>query len=136
MGWEPFKNERERQHFQEAMVKSTFGDSTDVNDGFDYDLVNRTVERIVELFSPQKIIIFGSVARREAKAGSDIDILVVMGDDGDKILPSIRIRASLYDIHVDKDIIVVTPAEFEDEKDDEYSFINEIVNTGYVAYEV
>lgn len=118
------------------MVKSTFGDSTDVSDGFDYDLVNRTVERIVELFSPQKIIIFGSVARREAKAGSDIDILVVMGDDGDKVLPSIRIRASLYDIHVDKDIIVVTPAEFEDEKDDEYSFINEIVNTGYVAYEV
>ncbi|GEM_PF-6986300 len=41
----------------------------------------------------------------------------------------------LRDIFIDKDIIVVTPEEFEMKKDDEYSFVNEIVRTGRVIYD-
>ena len=41
----------------------------------------------------------------------------------------------LRDIFIDKDIIVVTPEEFEMKKDDKYSFVNEIVRTGRVIYD-
>ena len=41
----------------------------------------------------------------------------------------------LRDIFIDKDIIVVTREEFEMKKDDEYSFVNEIVRTGRVIYD-
>lgn len=102
---------------------------------FDYSVVDRIVDRIVEQFSPEMIVIFGSVARHAAKKGSDVDILVVMDTDGSPLKRGVPIKMCLHDIRIDKDIIVVTPEEFEQEKDDEYSFVNEIVRTGYVAYE-
>lgn len=101
---------------------------------FDYSVVDRIVDRIVEQFSPMMIVIFGSVARHAAKKGSDVDILMVMDTDGDPLKRGVPIKLCLHDILIDKDIIVVTPEEFEQEKDDEYSFVNEIVRTGYVAY--
>lgn len=102
---------------------------------FDYSLVERIVERIVDGFSPQMIIIFGSVAAHTAGSDSDVDILVVMETDDDTIMRGVPVRMAVHDISVDKDIIVITPDEYIAGKDDEYSFINEIVKTGYVAYE-
>lgn len=103
---------------------------------FDYDIVNTIVNRIVEKFSPQKIIVFGSVASHTATEGSDVDILVVMDTKDESFYRSIPIDICLRDIIIDKDVIVVTPEEYELKKDDEYSFVNDIVKTGYVAYEV
>lgn len=37
-------------------------------------------------------------------------------------------------IRVPKDIIVLTPEEFADNCDNEYSFVSEIVRTGVVVY--
>lgn len=102
---------------------------------FDYSLVDETVKRIVEKFSPEKVIIFGSVARREADEHSDLDILVVMESDELPYLRSVPIRVAVAGIRVPKDIIVMTPSEFEEKKDNEFSFTHEIVRTGVVAYE-
>ncbi len=102
-------------------------------EGFDYSVVDDAVERIVDAVSPHLIIIFGSVARRTARKGSDIDILVVM--DSDKPWDQrYEVDLALMGLRVPKDIIVVTPREFDERKDDEYNFIYEIVRTGYVAY--
>ncbi len=103
---------------------------------FDYGLVDTVVGMIVESFSPKMIIIFGSVASHTAGPDSDIDLLVVMDTDRDPFLRSVPIDMCLRKLTVDKDILVVTPEEFEAQKDDEYSFVNEIVRTGYVAYAV
>lgn len=102
---------------------------------FDYDVVDKVVKTIVDELSPKMIIIFGSVASHTAKTDSDIDILVVMDTDAPRFYRSIPVDMCLRNFTVDKDIHVITPAEFEAKKDDEYSFINEIVKTGYVAYE-
>lgn len=104
--------------------------------GFDYSLVDEVVDKIVHDFSPQKIIIFGSVARHEARSNSDIDILVVMEPIRiGKYPPSAPIYGSTKKINVPKDILVVSPSEYEVEKNDEESFISIIEETGYVAYE-
>jgi predicted nucleotidyltransferase len=39
------------------------------------------LEPVVEHFKPQRVILFGSRARGEARRDSDIDLLVVVDDD-------------------------------------------------------
>ena len=102
---------------------------------FRYDLVEETINTIVRVFKPEKIIIFGSVARGTADEYSDLDILVVMDTDMDYYSRSSAIYRAVYKIHIPKDILVLTPEEFEQDKDNALSFTSEIVRTGKVAYE-
>ena len=105
--------------------------------GYDYSAVDMVVDAIVEDFSPQMIMIFGSVAKGTANGESDLDLLVVMDSDKPHAVRSAEIQLGLWKrkLLLDEDVIVVTPEEFERKKDDEHSFIYEIVNTGVIAYE-
>ena len=69
------------------------------------------VDRIVEQFYPLQVILFGSYARGEATAHSDIDLLVVFAEIADKREKTITIREILADLPVAKDIVVTTPTE-------------------------
>lgn len=71
------------------------------------------VRRIVTQFQPDKIILFGSHARGTAGPDSDVDILVVMPVSGSKREKAIEIAVALHDVPVAKDVIVVTPDDFE-----------------------
>jgi len=79
--------------------------------------INKIVQRVVSQFSPDKIILFGSYARGNAGPDSDIDLLIVMPVIGSKRDKAIEIGVSLHDIAIPKDLIVVTPQEFEWRKD-------------------
>ena len=76
-------------------------------------LINEMVNRIVEHFDPEKIILFGSHARGEAGPESDVDLLVVMPITGSKRKKMVEIGVSLHDIPLAKDILVTTPEDFE-----------------------
>lgn len=102
---------------------------------FDYSRVDKFVDLIVSEFSPKMIIVFGSVADHQANEYSDIDVLVVMDAKGNRIERRIPLIMALGRLQFDTDAIVATPEEFERKKNDENSFIYQIVNTGYVAYE-
>ena len=102
---------------------------------FRYDLVEETIDLIVSEFHPERIIIFGSVARGSATDTSDLDILVVMDSDLKPTRRAREIYTATSDIDLAMDIIVLTPEEFEENRDDPYSFTSEIVRTGAVAYE-
>ena len=107
-------------------------------DGYDYSAVDVVIDAIVKDLSPKMIIIFGSVARGTADADSDLDIMVVMDSDKPYAERAAEVQMCLWKrkLLLDDDVIVITPEEFERKKDDEYSFIHEIVSTGVVAYEV
>jgi uncharacterized protein len=75
------------------------------------------VDRIVKRFGPEKIILFGSQARGDAEAGSDIDLLVVMPVKGSRRAKAVEIGVALHDIQTAKDVIVVTPQDYEWRKD-------------------
>jgi len=79
--------------------------------------IKEMVQRIVEQFQPEKIILFGSYARGTAGPDSDVDILVVMPVEGSKRKAQLRIRTALNDIQLPKDIIVSKPEEFAWRKD-------------------
>ncbi|MCL1810986.1 MAG: nucleotidyltransferase domain-containing protein [Methanomassiliicoccaceae archaeon] len=102
---------------------------------FDYGLVDKVVERIAAEFDPEKIIIFGSVAKGDAKPQSDLDILVVMNTELSYYRRAPEVRQKLLGIPLAMDILVATPEEFHMYKDDDRFFIKDIVKTGKIAYE-
>ena len=77
------------------------------------DAIARMVNRIVERFDPEQIILFGSYARGSANPDSDVDLLVVMKNVKSKRAKQVEMRSALHDIHLPKDIIVVTESELE-----------------------
>ncbi len=74
------------------------------------------VSRIVLRFEPQRVILFGSYAVGRAGPDSDVDLLVVMPVSGSKRQKRLELRMALHDIVASKDIIVVTPDEFDRRK--------------------
>jgi predicted nucleotidyltransferase len=80
-------------------------------------MIREMVNRIVEHFDPERIILFGSQARGEAGPESDVDLLVVMPVQGSKREKQLEIRALLRGIRLAKDIVVSRPEEFAWRKD-------------------
>jgi predicted nucleotidyltransferase len=80
-------------------------------------MIRDMVNRIVERFDPEKIILFGSHARGEAGPDSDVDLLVVMSVTGSKRKKMVEIGVALHDIPLAKDIIVTTPEDFDWRRD-------------------
>ena len=75
--------------------------------------IREMTRRIIAQFNPIKIVLFGSHARGTAVADSDIDLLVIKKIEGSKRKERVAIGIALHDIHVPKDIIVVSPEEVE-----------------------
>lgn len=80
-------------------------------------MISEMVNRIVEHFDPEKIILFGSHARGEAGPDSDVDLLVVMPVKGSKREKQLEMRALLRGIQLAKDIVVSRPEDFDWRKD-------------------
>jgi len=75
--------------------------------------IREMVDRIVERFHLEKVILFGSHARGEAGPDSDVDQQIIMPVEGSRREKAIQIGVALHDIRVAKDIIVTTPENFE-----------------------
>lgn len=74
--------------------------------------IKRMVQRIVERFHPDRVILFGSHARGTAGPDSDVDLLVVMPVTGSKREKQLEVRMTLHEFKVSKDIVVTTPEDF------------------------
>ena len=78
---------------------------------------NKTIERmaskIAETFRPQRIILFGSWARGEQTADSDVDLLVIMPHITDPRALRVAIRRLVNGMGLPKDIVVLSSEEFE-----------------------
>ena len=79
----------------------------------DETVVATMVDRIVEGFDPERIVLFGSVARGEVSKYSDVDLLVVMPDGTDRHEAAVEMHEHLGDMRTGKDIVVTTPREIE-----------------------
>ena len=67
--------------------------------------------RIVREFHPVQVVLFGSQARGEAGASSDVDLLVVLPACRDKRRDTGALHEALSAVSVSKDIVVTTPEE-------------------------
>ena len=92
--------------------------------------------RIIQTFrsiNPQKIILFGSVARQEADDYSDIDIIVVYPTKK-RFLDRLEELYQRWNIHRAADILAYTPEEYEDLLK-ESDFLKDAVEKGRIIYE-
>ena len=106
-----------------------------MSDMFDASLVDKAVQQIVETFSPEKIIVFGSVAKGTATEHSDLDILVIMDTELEFPYREVEVRKVISNIQIPKDVLVLTPSEFAECSEDPWDIAHEISLTGVVAYE-
>ncbi len=99
------------------------------------DSIQEMVRRIAAQFHPDKIILFGSHARGDARPDSDVDLLVVMHPNGSKRARAVEIYGLLAGMGVPKDVIVVTPEEFEAYRDAPGTVIRTARQEGKVPYD-
>lgn len=85
-------------------------------------------------YHPQRIILFGSVARGDADADSDLDVLVIK-DTGDPFVRRLEAMAELCPLGVHADILVYTPHELRQMVDDGNPFILQALREGRTVYE-
>ena len=96
--------------------------------------ITRVARRIVAKFHPEKVILFGSWARGDARPDSDVDLLVVMPVNGPKRPLRVAIYNALHDIPVAADVVVVTPREFADYSDVVGTIVRPAVRDRRVLY--
>ena len=75
------------------------------------------VARIVTAVHPLRIVLFGSHARGEALAGSDIDVLVVAPEGAHRRHTAQTIYRALLGFGVAVDVVVATPSDLETYRD-------------------
>ena len=102
----------------------------------DEEFLNEVIRRIVSAVDPERIILFGSHAYGKPKKGSDLDIMVIV----DRIKNSrrqmvLRIRESLSNFLIGKDIMVATTQEVEDWKKVPQAFVTYVIRKERILYE-
>ena len=99
------------------------------------DLIQDIVRRIVATAQPEKVILFGSRARGEARPDSDLDVLVIQ----ESAVPGYQRDAALYlalaGLNAPVDVITYTPEEVEEWSAVPQAFITTAVREGKVVYE-
>ncbi len=84
--------------------------------GIDESLVDEIVRRILAATAPDKIILLGSSATDEMTGDSDIDLLVVEPNPGDRRKESVKIDEMLSGLGYPFDVIVISSDWFEASK--------------------
>jgi uncharacterized protein len=98
----------------------------------DDSLIAEAGRRLAKAAPGAKVILFGSHARGEADARSDVDFLVVEPSVDDEAWESVRLRRSLRDLRVPADIIVVSRRYAEDWTDVRGSVVHAAFSQGRV----
>ena len=83
----------------------------------DEEFIREIVRRVLSVAKPDKIILFGSAASGEMTRDSDVDLLVVEPDPGDRRKEYVCIRRALGHMRRPFDVILISTDWFESSKD-------------------
>ncbi len=97
------------------------------------------VRTIVEAAQPERIILFGSHARGDAKPESDVDLLVITSETyglhNSRRKAMIRLWRLLADLPVSKDIVLFSQDEVAQWRTAKNHLIARVMKEGKVLYE-
>jgi predicted nucleotidyltransferase len=97
------------------------------------EALNALVQAL-QRYQPQRIILFGSAARGEADADSDLDVLVIK-ETPEPFVQRLETMARLCPPGVHADILVYTPEELQRMVEDGNPFILHALEEARVIYE-
>ncbi len=73
--------------------------------------IRQAVNRIVQAARPNKVILFGSYARGDVTPDSDLDLMVIMPGQPDKVAEMIRLRQAIGAVGTGVDVLVFSEEE-------------------------
>ncbi len=106
----------------------------DVRSRIPEEIIREMVSRISTRFKPLRIILFGSYAKGEPRAESDVDLLVIMNISTRESTQALEIRQAIQPMFA-VDILVITPSRLNERLQWGDSFLKEIIDHGIVMYE-
>jgi predicted nucleotidyltransferase len=98
-------------------------------------LLRQATERLVAEFRPQRVILFGSQARRTANERSDVDLLVVCPITGSRRALMVAMDRALRGLGFARDMIVLIPEGFERDRHIPGTAARQAWREGRVLYE-
>ena len=101
---------------------------------FDEEIQN-IVKQIVHLYRPEKVILFGSLAKGEINQGTDIDLFIIKSDVPEFGVDRIRQLDTIVNYKLATDFIVYKPEEVEQRLKLGDPFVKSILEEGKVLYD-
>jgi len=99
------------------------------------EIIEEVKKRLVDVYQPETIYLFGSYAWGHPDEESDLDLLVVVRTSDEKSHKRcISGRRALWDFDIAKDLMVYTQDEFNARVTDPTSLLYKIKNNGKVLY--
>jgi predicted nucleotidyltransferase len=97
--------------------------------------IHEMTRRLVQMFRPDRIILFGSYARGTAHQDSDADLLIVLPLDGSRRQRAVDMERALAGLGTPKDLVLATPEELERDRNLPGTLIRSALTEGVVLYE-
>ena len=95
--------------------------------------IRAIVDKIVEEFHPEKVILFGSYAYGTASEDSDVDLLVVMPFEGNPVWKAVEIINKIHP-RIALDLLVRSKEVIKQRIEWDDFFLMEIMNKGKEIY--
>ena len=93
------------------------------------------VRDLRERYKPQRVILFGSYARGEAHAGSDLNLCLVVQQAGDWLERQVEFLKQIDPPGVHLQPVIYTLQELERLRAEGHPFVREILEEGRVLHE-
>jgi predicted nucleotidyltransferase len=99
--------------------------------------IQEAASRLVEKFHPERIILFGSYARGTADERSDVDLLIIIraADRGNRHKLASEMDRALWGLSMARDIVLLSPEEYEEDKDIPGTVSRYVSKEGRLLYE-
>ena len=104
-----------------------------MNERVPYDRLRRDIVRLFAPFDPERIVLFGSLARGEGDEFSDVDLVVVYPTEK-RFLDRLEELYACWTLPVAVDVLAYTPDEYR-KMLRESAFLQDVVAEGEVIYE-
>lgn len=97
--------------------------------------IQNIMEQLINVYAPEKVILFGSLAEGIVKEGTDIDLFIVKKDIPHLGVDRIRQLDSLIKYKLATDFIVYKPEEVRKRLEADDPFVKSIMEKGKVLYD-
>lgn len=97
-------------------------------------LVQRSLQRFIRAFAPERIVLFGSYAKGANQPHSDVDLLIVADLPGNSATHIRRARQLAADCFPRVDVVFATPQEVAQADGARSPFLLSVLGSGVAVY--